>query len=288
MNLALSHRSVTRRVTLRHVSETCSAWRGMLMFSSVDPAVMSIDVEDRLSSVEVWYRPAAGEDLVTAALGRVSLTELMAARPVREFRWYKGRTFYSGWYWSATTGGHVAYESRLELARILLADFDPDVCGIVAQPFQVRGRVGDRDRRHVPDLLLGHRDGRVTVVDVKPAHRVADPVVREVFAWTAELVGLRGWTFEVWSEIDPVRLANIRFLAGYRRPFTVDGGLCAPVLDMVDGQVTVGGVERLARSIAAPERIRPVLLHLLWSGQLGGDLSVPLGAGSLVWRTEQP
>jgi MFS family permease len=30
---------------------------------------------------------------------------VLAAGPVREFRWYRGRRFYSGWYWSATTGG---------------------------------------------------------------------------------------------------------------------------------------------------------------------------------------
>jgi hypothetical protein len=29
----------------------------------------------------------------------------------------------------------VAYESRLELARIMLADFDPAVTGLAAQPF---------------------------------------------------------------------------------------------------------------------------------------------------------
>ncbi|HET9966639.1 MAG TPA: hypothetical protein VFQ68_00300, partial [Streptosporangiaceae bacterium] len=39
----------------------------------------------------------------------------------------QGQAHYSGWYWSATTGGHVVYESRLELARLLMADFDPQV-----------------------------------------------------------------------------------------------------------------------------------------------------------------
>ncbi|MET7740308.1 hypothetical protein [Streptomyces sp. NPDC005385] len=38
---------------------------------------------------------------------------------------------YSGDYASATTGGQVVYESRLELARLLLADFDPSVCGML-------------------------------------------------------------------------------------------------------------------------------------------------------------
>ena len=77
----------------------------------------------------------------------------------------------------------MAYESRLELARILLADFDPDVVGIAAQPFQLTGRDGAVRRRHVPDLLLQRSDGAVVVVDVKAADRVDDPVVRAVFDW---------------------------------------------------------------------------------------------------------
>jgi PAS domain-containing protein len=254
---------------------------------SVNDPAMSISFEKRLASVGVKYRSAGG-DYVDTVLGRASLPELLSAQPVREFRWYKGRTFYSGWYWSATTGAHVIYESRLELARILLADFDPGVCGIVAQPFQIWESVGEKVRRHVPDLLLNHSDGAVTVVDVKPARRMTDPRVREVFGWTSELVGLRGWRFEQWPDVDPVELANVRFLAGYRRPLTVATELCAPVLELVDGQLSIGGVENAAASLAAPETVRPVLLHLLWCGQLATDLSSPLGAGSPVWRVKQP
>jgi hypothetical protein len=40
-----------------------------------------------------------------------------------------------GSYWSATKGRHVIYESRLELARLLFADFDRSVHRIRAQPF---------------------------------------------------------------------------------------------------------------------------------------------------------
>jgi hypothetical protein len=50
----------------------------------------------------------------------------------------RGQAHYPGYYWSATTGGHVIYESRLELARLLLAGFSPDVTAIAAQPFLLR------------------------------------------------------------------------------------------------------------------------------------------------------
>lgn len=38
----------------------------------------------------------------------------------------------------------VVYESRLELARIMLADFDPIVVAIAAQPLQLNGSDGSR------------------------------------------------------------------------------------------------------------------------------------------------
>ncbi|MFJ8200276.1 hypothetical protein [Streptomyces sp. NPDC096152] len=55
----------------------------------------------------------------------ISLDLLRNAQPWRTFRWYKGQKHYSGTYWSATVGDHVIYESRLELGRLLFADFDP-------------------------------------------------------------------------------------------------------------------------------------------------------------------
>jgi hypothetical protein len=93
----------------------------------------------------------------------------------------------------------VIYESRLELARLLLADFDPGVTGIAAQPFLLRARAGGRVRQHVPDFLLVHSDQTVRVVNVKPAARLADPAVAEALAWPGALFEARGWDHEVWT-----------------------------------------------------------------------------------------
>jgi hypothetical protein len=99
-------------------------------------------------------------------LDRLRTDGVIAGLPVREFRWHKGRRHYSGWYWCATGQRLVVYENRLELARIMLADFDPAVTTITAQPFRLSGRDGSRVRYHVPDVLLAGADGGVTVVDV--------------------------------------------------------------------------------------------------------------------------
>jgi hypothetical protein len=217
---------------------------------------------------------------VEAGLDRVDVGEVVAGRPVREFRWVKGQRHYSGWYWSATTGGLVVYESLLELDRIMLADFANDVVGIAAQPFQLIGADGDRTRRHVPDVLLVHAGGGVTVVDVKPAHRLDDPNVQAVFGWTDRIVAGRGWSFEVWSCAPAGLLRNVRFLAGYRRASVVDHSLSAPVLEAAAGGATIAGVERAVRARAG--MARPVVLHLLWHGRLTADLSAPLGGATVV------
>ncbi|MEU6896332.1 hypothetical protein ABZ934_32265 [Streptomyces sp. NPDC046557] len=68
----------------------------------------------------------------------------------------------------------------MELARLLLADMDPAVRGIHAQPFHLDARVGDRVRQHVPDFLLITESGAVRVVNVKPADRLTNPGARDV------------------------------------------------------------------------------------------------------------
>jgi hypothetical protein len=162
----------------------------------------------------------------------------------------------------------VAYESRLELARIMLADFDPAVAGLAAQPFELTGPDGGGERRHVPDLLLTGRDGAVTVVDVKAAHRLQDPGVKAQFSWTGELARCRGWAFEAWSGADRVLLDNVRFLAGYRRSLVIEAGLIPVVLEAAREQATVGSVERELADRYPVALVRPALLHLLWTGRL--------------------
>ena len=231
--------------------------------------------------VAVRYRRADGA-FVDTSLDRLPCDEVFAGRPVREFRAYRGRKHYSGWYFSTTAGGHVVYESRLELARILLADQDRDVVAIAAQPFLLEGADGGRVRRHVPDLLVEHADGRLTVIDVKAPWLMQDAKVVAQFAWAEAVCGEYGFGFEAWSGCDPVVLENVRFLAGYRRAELIDLRLAALVLDRAGSGARIGEIEF---ALDAPDRrglVRPALLHLLWRGGLRADLSRPLGADTVV------
>ncbi|UQA91134.1 TnsA-like heteromeric transposase endonuclease subunit [Streptomyces halobius] len=106
---------------------------------------------------------------------RLRLRDFGESEPWRRVRSVHGMKYYSGDYVSATTGGQVFYESRLELARLLLADFDPSVCEIFGQSCRMVARVDGKVRSHVPDFLLVMRSGTMRVVNVKPASRLQDP-----------------------------------------------------------------------------------------------------------------
>jgi hypothetical protein len=83
----------------------------------------------------------------------------MRAVPWRTFRWRHGQQRYSGTYWSSVMSGHVIYESRLQLTRLLYADFDRATGAVLAQPFLLSARVDGGKRRHVPDFLILRRAG---------------------------------------------------------------------------------------------------------------------------------
>src|SRR6266849_6685523 len=74
---------------------------------------------------------------------RVPLAESLAVPfeqglPVRRFASQQGQRHLGGLWWSATTGGHVGFESWLERDHLLAPDFDPAVTGIASQPFWLR------------------------------------------------------------------------------------------------------------------------------------------------------
>ncbi|WP_424232488.1 TnsA-like heteromeric transposase endonuclease subunit [Actinophytocola sp.] len=215
-------------------------------------------------------------------LAMVRTADVVAGKPWRVFRWHRDQAHYSGWYWSATMGRHVVYESRLELARLLLADFDPRVRSIAAQPFHVTGPSAGRIRRHVPDFLLVDQDGLVTVVNVKPAERLADAKVSASLGWAGTVFTERGWQHEIWSGAPAVVLANVRFLAAYRYRSRVDADVVAQIQDAVACSASIGELGSLW-----PQRsgeIRAAALHLLWRGVFSAELSVPLSSATMLER----
>lgn len=216
-------------------------------------------------------------------LRRVPLAEAAGlsfheARSVRVFPVYRGQRHWPGLYWCATTRAFVPYESRLELSRLLLLDFDADVVGVRAQPFRLHFPRGAVEHSHVPDFFVRLADGRERVVDVKPSWKLREPRVRAVFEATREACHAAGWAYAILSEPTPVLLENVRWLAGYRR-LVLDPGLAARVLDACRVPVSIG---RITEQVVPHALARAALFHLLWARTLSADLSRPLSNATIV------
>jgi hypothetical protein len=218
-------------------------------------------VERRVSLQEVWAVP------------------LESCRPVRRFRSRKGQRHLSGLWCSATTGGHVGFESWLERDHLMLLDFDTSVVGIASQPFWLRwSDDAGAAVAHAPDFFARHSDGSALVLDCRPAERRRPADVAK-FDATATACALLGWQYRLVGAVDPIRTATVRWLAGYRHPrhrlpAVVDRlrSVFTRPTPLIDGALAAGD----------PIAVLPVLFHLLWRQELRAGLSSPLHPDTLV------
>ena len=99
-------------------------------------------------------------------------------------------------------------------------DTHPDVIQWASEEYRIpyRSPVDGRVHTYFPDFWMKSRDGRVTVIEVKPAYQVQEPkkqsrvtkkYLREVFEygknkakWKAaeEFCADRGWNFQIMTE----------------------------------------------------------------------------------------
>ena len=104
---------------------------------------------------------------------RVSLSQAWATpfescSPIRRFTSHKGQRHLSGLWWSATTGGHVGFESWMERDHVMALDFDPTVVGIASQPFWLSWRdEAGKLISHAPDFFARRADGTSVVVEMQ-------------------------------------------------------------------------------------------------------------------------
>lgn len=199
-------------------------------------------------------------------------------RPVRSFPSYKGQRNYPGLYYSATMGAHVEFESWLERDEAMALDFSPDVIAFAAQPFWLFWPDTNRIRSHAPDFFARSVEGAGIVVDCRPAERIK-PRDGAAFEATRRACEQAGWRYRLVAGHDPVWLATVQWLAGYRhprygRPATAARlmAVFAQARPLLDGVTAVG----------EPIEVLPVVYHLLWTGRLRVDLAEPLAPWSLV------
>lgn len=198
--------------------------------------------------------------------------------PVRSFPSFRGRRNNTGWWWCATNRRHVGFESWLERDHVIRLDFASDVVGIASQPFWLSWDDGARGRRHAPDYFARLADGTGVVIDCRPASRIK-PTDAAAFAATGRACAQVGWRYELAHEPDRIRMANLRWLAGYRRTRCRRDDLAASALEHA---VVPHGLMDLARVLGDPLATLPVIFHLLWIGELQTNLSLLLNENCVV------
>lgn len=206
--------------------------------------------------------------------------------PVRIPPSYAGQLHYPGLFWSTTNGAHVVYESRLELAWLWLADFDPNVERLAAQPFALVGDDDGHPRTRYPDFLWLDSDGQAEVVDVKPEWMLEEPEVRASLGWTGRAVRERGWSYRVWTGAPEVVLRNVRLIGSARRPGLVPEAVVRAAVEACpDEGIEFALLERRLVASGVTGGARTAIFAGLWLGWLSCTLNEPIDKQTRVVTT---
>jgi hypothetical protein len=246
-------------------------------------ALVSLSVEaltrKRDTRPQVRILLADGTEMA-GPLASISLDRVDEWAPRRAWRWYRDQRHYPGFYWCATTGGHVGYESLLERDRLVLADFDPAVTNIKSQPFLMMMSDASGRMRHIPDYLLVHRAAPPRLVNVKTPEAAEGEKAMRLFACVEQAATSRHWEAEVWTGANALYLANVHFLSGFRRTALIQENVLADVLAAAAPDLSLKDVER--RSGHPKDLARPAVMHAIWMHRISVDLEEPLQPSSEV------
>lgn len=186
-------------------------------------------------------------------------------------------------------GATIDYESSLERDFVLLADWDHDVCAIVAQPLRLdfMDRTG-RKRRYTPDFLVTRRDGARSLHEVKYWNDLKDnwlefkPKFQHAIEWCEQ----RQMTFHIETDrrIRTTQLANIRLLRPYRSRDNEAPTIRKSLLDAAKQakSTTIGALIETLGITESPAVVVTSLWSLIATESLTADLSKPLGPTSII------
>ena len=175
-------------------------------------------------------------------------------------------------------GRLVGFESWLERDEAMALDFDPLIEAFAAQPFQLEWVDHTGDCKHTPDFFARRTDGVCVVVDCRPENRMEERD-QQLFDGTARICAMLGWEFRLVHGHDPIWLANVGWLAGYRLArFRIE-----PIAaDLLRELAEPRPLAWAAAEVGDPIAVLPVAYHLLWRGELRADMTERLDGLSVV------
>jgi len=221
----------------------------------------------------------AGEVTEDAPITDLLRTPVRTLSPVRTPRSYKGQLHLGGKYLFETTGQHVLFESRLEQDALRFLDYQRTVVQVAAQPLMLKFSYGRKNYVHYPDFLVERQGQRRLLMNVRTAVYTRTAQAVRAFGAAQALANALGWDYETWSEPENALNLNLRFLGGFRfRPHRF-AELAPRLMNACGFSVRL---DDLCHAIQPEALVRPVLFHLLWTGQLNADLTRPLSNATLL------
>jgi hypothetical protein len=169
-NNLLAHCGVSREISIRFDHHRSVITNQLITAGpEVHPPITAVELPN---GIQLAYADEQDQRRVVD-LEDADAVDFGRSRPFRKLPSYRGQRNFPGWWWSATTRSHVAYESWLERHHLMEADRDARVAGIAGQPFELTWPRGNGKRRatHVPDFLFRTLDGRAIVTDCRPVLR---------------------------------------------------------------------------------------------------------------------
>lgn len=106
-----------------------------------------------------------------------------------------------GWYTSTKMKRDIYYRSGYEERVYQMLDEDADVLSYAAEPFQVPYLHNGEIHQYIVDLTVRFADGHIEVWEIKPSSQSNLPVNKAKWHAAEQACMLRGWKFEVVTEM---------------------------------------------------------------------------------------
>ncbi|MFE1367218.1 hypothetical protein ACFW84_23685 [Streptomyces anulatus] len=227
--------------------------------------------------VRVRYRSAAGRTLVHEP-GLLRDVPLEEHAPLSEPRAYQGRrSILTDWF-CATNGVTVWCASTVQMDAVMLLDFDADIVCFQSGVAELHWRYEGRQGTVRSAFFARTRDGRRLVIPHRLAARPAAGLEERVLRYAAAAAG---WQIRPLQVPEGVLHSSLRSMAHFRGAEFAPGAEARRVLldvfaaprPLLEGAAVSG--------LGLPAAGH--LWHLLWTGALDFDRTLPLLPTSRIW-----
>ncbi|CUW40086.1 conserved protein of unknown function(containing TnsA endonuclease, N-terminal domain,23-94) [Magnetospirillum sp. XM-1] len=185
-------------------------------------------------------------------------------------------------------GWMIPWESQIERDFILLAEVDPTVIAIHAQPFQVEYGFAGGLHHYTPDFLLETIDG-TEVHEVKPDEDLADEELQKRLRKVGAVIEQMGHNFLIDAEsfirTEP-RLSNAAVINRAAK-FELPAPALPNIREILESVHTISIGDLAAGRVGRPIP-EATVFGLVGQGKLLADLNEPLGPSTMVYVSNNP